>query len=206
MVSEYLYGNYPETAIREQSNRIMDRMFENGGRFITYLSALHLLAEDAFETGRLGPEQSKRLLMLESGSWQKQADVASYPGEGLAYYAAAGLLVTLPFGSPLFRHYMKYWVNRGTAPLAEWTGIERFHAFKDAAQPSQPFFSRQLGRDFSISYGLGTYFKYLGPFTMLYFYWFDWSESAKGHSLNTQLEKKLTQADLNRLMKEIRDL
>lgn len=190
----YLFGSPSENST---SRDVVDRVLSEGGKGVTKLSVLQLLTEELYDKELMGPEQMRRLIVLEGDLRQRQSDLATHPTEHMAYIAAGAFLAILPFGYPPFRHMFLHTVSR----IPDWMKTE---IIRDAIKDIPPTWSNS--RKFEISWVLGTFFKYFGPFSFLYFYWFDWKESTRGHSIPYSIETVKSEEQFREFIDDIKDL
>lgn len=187
LVQTYLF---PQPHLpKVESTDITERVFASGGRSISALSALHLLIHDISKSQKLEETQQTRLLILQADLFQRQQDVSSYPGEGLAYSTILGFLATLPLGYPPVRHSLRY--------------VSRI-LFNKPAGAQTPIFSG--ARTYNPLVPIKTFFSFFGPFTLLYFFWFDWKESARGHSVGSRIDRSMSEEEFNEILEELRAL
>lgn len=203
----YMEKDLSAPEVVQLSTELVDRIFQNGGQSITYISAIQIMTEDLFENGQFRNVQTQRLSLLQSNIMQKQADVGSYPGEGLAYLAIISILGALPFGSPAFREVAKYWLSRESGALARYLHLDRLHIYRNTPFVSiTSVFSKEELMKYNVSVPIAAFFKYFGPFSLVYFYWYDWSESAKGHSLEPAIRHEMSEASFQKRLEELRSL
>src|SRR5690348_10548810 len=86
-MNDFLMGNGERMEILNKAHALTDYVYSQGGRAITYLSAIQMLVEDLYATGVFTYEQNERLTLLLGHIHQRQADANSYPGAGIAYTA-----------------------------------------------------------------------------------------------------------------------
>lgn len=196
MYHSYLFDPLTASQLRELANQILKRIFSSGGKSITYFSALHMLAEDLFERDELTTPRKLRMDILSNNIWQAQADHQSTPGADLAYYSAIAFLLTVPLGSPQVRNALKKAIQFVAPNLVSDTADVRL----------SQFFSKSMITDYELKKTVTKFFSYFGAASTVYFFWFVWKESARGHSigdhlpkLNGQEEFKAYLADLARL-------
>lgn len=189
----YLEGGY-ENQSQVLSSDLVNRIFADGGRSITAISALSLMVQDLEARKGLTEDQMHRLLVLHLDINQRQVDSASYPGEGLAYALAIGVIAALPFGYPPVRHTLKYVI----AYIGERLGFK-------AATGATPVLMEGWNT-YSIVYPVKKFFQVFGPFSLLYFFWFDWKESARGHSVVTYIQNLPDEKSFESFLNDLRHL
>lgn len=204
-LKSYLF-DAPEEEVAQQADELVSRVFSELGSSLTYLSGLHLMIEDLYQSGQIGQEQQNRILLLQNRLAQKKIDTETYPSQGLANYAIIALVATLPLGSPQVRNALAYYTKQ-MAKMVErrfpWTEATRF--FPSAIPPTGRDF--RLGRliaEFEPTYSIRKFFEYFGPFTLIYFYWYDWRESKKGHNIDEQTLERVN--DQRRFVEFLRQL
>ncbi len=190
MLKRYFFSEITSDEVTDLSHQIVERMFSRGGTYITYVSALHSVIEDLYKKGFPGPQQERRLWILYSDLQQTQADADSYPGEGFAYTAVAILVAMLPSGSPQMRNLLKrgsYRVLTHVLPAGRMRGLLTFLA-GSGPMSFADFRASRLMHEYSLKQLIRNYFGVVGPVSMVYFFWFDWGQATRGHSIQTQLK------------------
>lgn len=189
---DYLYGD-PENHLT--SREVVDRIFRDGGSAVTSLSALQLMTEQLYDYHLIGNPQVKKLLVLQGDLHQRQNDLAKSPTEHMAYIALGTFLTLIPFGFPTTR-------AAAMSLLKKLPNSIQPKAVRDFAGGSVPF---RLG-SYEPKFVLGTFFRYFGPFSMLYFAWFDWKESTRGHSIPYSIESIKSDQEFAIFLRDIKEL
>jgi len=101
--SSFLSQRLTNEGVIEGSRNLTAYVFSQGGGWVKRLSALQLLIEDVYQSDLLTQDRAQRIIILQGDIWQRQGGASAYPGYGLFNIALAGMLVSLPFGSPLVR-------------------------------------------------------------------------------------------------------
>lgn len=195
-LDEYLFKEAEAKDLLEILDSLTRRILEQGGKSITLISAIQMMVEDAYNQKKMGFEPARRLQLLQSNLWQEQNDAKSYPGEGLAYLAMITLIGVVPLGSPELRRFFSYQLGRIRSSL---TGKLNSH---------DPISLRELFRIKNVAHyqptkALKFFFDYFGPFTLVFFYWFDWKESSRGHSIKTQLQNIQSEKEFTDLLSQL---
>src|SRR6185312_4219987 len=112
LVDEFLFADLTPEQQNDLSHKILDEVYGQANSAITAVSAIQLLVEDYNQRHQFGIEQSRRMAIFEGDLRQRDMDVSSYPGEGLAYLAAAAFIAALPFGYAPARNALKYVTQR----------------------------------------------------------------------------------------------
>lgn len=188
MLNAYLFA--PPGFPKVTSADISRRVYEHGGRSISALSAIHLYVADLNFRHRLGPEQQTRLIVLQTDLFQRQQDFKSYPGEGLTYLSIWGLLLALPLGYPPVRNVLRQLGRALIQKESSWSGKHLWVG----------------SRTYDPVFPIRTFFQVFGPVTLVYFFWFDWKESARGHSLSHAFEQKMDEANFNKVLDDLKTL
>lgn len=190
----YMYGSPPEDAT---SRQVVDRVLSDGGKSVTKISALQLLIEELYDNDLMGDEQRRKLDIFRGDMLQRQADLATHPTENIAYIASTAFLSLVPLGYPPVRHALL----KLAARIPEWSKTQSLRKLTQNVPPLS------VGaRTYDIKWVIGTFFKYFGPFSFLYFFWFDWKESTRGHSIPYNIETITSEETYQEFLRDIRDL
>lgn len=76
--------------------------------------------------------------------------------------------------------------------------------FGKPAGPQRPIFSG--ARTYDAMVPIKTFFSFFGPFTVLYFFWFDWKESARGHSVGHRIDSSMDENEFKDVLEDLRTL
>lgn len=179
LLHRLMYAASSRIEEEQLTRQIRDRIFEKDKSAITAISAVHFLIQEFDQRSELDQDQVRRLLLLQSSIFQRQQDQASYPGEGLAYFASVAFITALPLGYPPIRHALKNVVNFLARQLPLLGRRRPWQPF----EPVSPLLNG--ARTYNLTATLQNYFQVFGPASMLYFFWFDWKESARGQSIDS---------------------
>lgn len=190
----YMFGSPPEEAT---SRNVVDRVLSGGGKAVTKMSALQLMIEELYDNELMGEEQKIKLDVLRGDLLQRQMDLATHPTENIAYIASTALLTLLPFGYPPSRHALL----KALARLPNWLKTK---SLRESTRNVPNLW--EGAKTYEVKWVIGTFFKYFGPFSFLYFFWFDWKESTRGHSIPYSIETLKSESEYREFLDDLRDL
>lgn len=201
LIERYLHEPLNPDQSVEISHQIVERVFDGKKSSMISISAIHILIQDAYLRGKLNDESYRRLVRLQADLNQKQQDMGSYMGEGIAYLAVITFIAFLPLGYPPVRHALKHVIRYMAQKLGSLihsptlkNTYKKIPPLSEGAKTYQPIFV------------IKQYFAYFGPVSFVYFFWFDWKESTRGHSIETYIESSMTPESFDKFVEDLKQL
>ena len=176
---------------------VVDRVFRPGGSPVTSLSALQLMTQDLYDRKQMDPRHFDRVVLLQGDLTARQTDLATHPTQNFSTIAATGFLAMLPLGFAPVRNYLRSLLLR--IPLTarpRWMRIWSSQA-------------RERGSswvNYDPVFVITAFFRYFDPFMTLYFFWFDWKEGERGHSIWHTLSRLHSEEQYQQFLNDIRAL
>lgn len=179
----FLFDDIKPNEMPALSRQFMRRIFSNGPQVPTRLAALQLLVEDLYVRKRMTDEAVRRILILHGDLYQEDQNSASKVKRTLVIMLVAFFILSLPFGSPIVRQETgKIWDR----PKAFFRRVVRRVKEDQKLERVTPrrIFTRDVFKDFQISYAVNTFFATFGPVSMLFFLYKDWAIGAHGQMVH----------------------
>lgn len=146
------------------------------------VAAIQLLTENLYSREQLEHDELARIVMLQNDIWARRISSQRSPAKTIAIQAVVVLVAMLPFGSPIFRKgtknvYLRLKHSLGAA-LRRKKDVYRQKNIQ--AVPLGEVFSREFFKDYELTKAFKTFLDYFGPYSLAFFFWSDWKETARG--------------------------
>lgn len=196
MVQAYIYTDAKPSSVIALGQEISDRVLSSAELANTRISALQLMFEDIYQTGRMSSEIQKRVGLLVNNISQQSSAQSQYSGKGIAYQAMITFIALLPLGSPAVRGAAKYAVRV--------LSFNRF--FKEAEAVPMSLLLGQAFKGYQISFPLNAFFRFFGAYTLVYFFWFDWTKGLQHDSITQDIKTMDTWKDFDVYVSQLENL
>jgi hypothetical protein len=180
MYLEYVFKPLSQDEIPYLSRQLADRAFQEPRLVVTRIAALQLLTEDLYAHGKLHGDASARVLLLEGEFSKRRLRRDQLLDSSVVFQAAGFLLFSLPFGSPMVR---KESANVGrfvAARLKTAAGVKSKRTYEELRAKINlgRLASWDVLRGYKVSKAVNVFFNTYGSYTVVYFFIFQWAQTA----------------------------